>query len=79
LTRNDPRSVIIPSPTRPDDVGTRTTSADGVVATTPPDALDISDYQSAKKTVDYQILNQQENRQKLFFLVWQQCTDACQD
>ncbi|WP_288992070.1 hypothetical protein [uncultured Marinobacter sp.] len=65
--------VIIPLPTRP--VGTRTTSTDGVVITTPPDALDISDYQSAKKTVDYQILNQKENRQKLFSLVWQQCTE----
>jgi hypothetical protein len=65
--------AIIPSPTRP--VGTSTTSADGVITTTPPDALDISDYQSAKKTVDYQILNQKENHQKLFSLVWQQCTE----
>ena len=65
--------VIIPTPTRP--VGTRTTSADGSVTTTPPDTLDISDYQSAKKTVDYHIQNQQENRQKLFSLVLQQCTE----
>jgi hypothetical protein len=64
--------VTIPLPTRP--VGTRTTE-DGVVTITPPDTLDISDYQSAKKTVDYQILHQQENRQKLFSLVWQQCTE----
>ncbi len=64
--------VIIPTPTRP--VGTRTTS-DGVVTITPPDVLDISDYQSAKKTVDYQILHQNENRQKIFSLVWQQCAE----
>jgi hypothetical protein len=65
--------VIIPLPTRP--VETRTTSTDVVVTTTPLDALNMSDYQSAKKTVDYQILNQKENRQKLFSLVWQQCTE----
>jgi hypothetical protein len=65
--------VIIPLPTRP--VRTRTASTDGVVTTTPPDALDISDYQSVKKTVDYQILNQKENRQKLFSLIWHQCTE----
>ena len=60
-------------PTRP--VGTRTVVGN-VTTTTPPNALDISDYQTAKKTVDYQILNQLENRQKLFSLVWQQeCTE----
>ena len=64
--------TTIPMPRRP--VGTRTVVGD-VTTTTPPDALDISDYQSAKKTVDYQILNQLENRQKLFSLVWQQCTE----
>jgi hypothetical protein len=67
------RVSIIPLPTRP--VGT-TTTVGGVVTTTPPDVLDISDYQSAKKTVDYKIQNQLENRQKLFsLLVWQQCTE----
>jgi hypothetical protein len=66
-------AIIIPLPTRP--VGTSTTLADGVVTTAPPDALDVSDHQSAKKTVDCQILNQQENCQKLFSLVWQQCTE----
>ena len=65
--------TIIPIPaTGP--VGRRTVVGD-VTTTTPPDALDIRDYQSAKKSVDYQILNQLENRQKLFSLVWQQCTE----
>jgi hypothetical protein len=65
--------TVIPMPRRP--AGTSTTDANNVVTTTPPDVLDISDYQSAKKTVDYQILHQLENRQKLFSLVWQQCTE----
>jgi uncharacterized FlgJ-related protein len=38
--------------------------------------LDISDYQSAKKIVDYQAQNQSDNRQKVFLLVWQQCTES---
>jgi hypothetical protein len=42
----------------------------------PPDVLNISDYQSAKKIVDYQAQNQSENRQKVFSLVWQQCTES---
>jgi hypothetical protein len=66
--------VVIPMPTRP--VGTTRTDANNVVTRTPPDALDISDYQSEKKTADYQILHQRENRQKLFSLVWQQCTES---
>ena len=66
--------MIIPMPARP--TGTTTTDANNVITTTPPDALDISDYQSEKKTVDYQILHQLENRQKLFSLVWQQCTES---
>ena len=41
-----------------------------------PDALDISDYQSAKKLADYQVLNQNENRNKVYSLVWQQCTES---
>jgi hypothetical protein len=53
-------AVIIPMPARPK--GT--------------DVLDISDYQSAKKIVDYQIQHQTENRQKVFSLVWQQCTES---
>jgi hypothetical protein len=66
--------VTIPTPIRP--LGTTTTDINGVITTTPPDVLDISDYQSEKKTADYQILHQKENRQKLFSLVWQQCTES---
>ena len=68
--------VVIPMPTRP--VGTTVTDSNNVVTRTPPDLLDISDYQSEKKTVDYQILHQLENRQKIFSLVWQQCTESMQ-
>ncbi len=50
------RVVVIPLPTRP--TGTTVTGAGNVVTVTPPDVLDISDYQSAKKIVDYQILHQ---------------------
>jgi hypothetical protein len=64
--------TLIPRPRRP--TGTSVTDEIDITTTTPPDALDISDYQSAKKTVDYQILHQNENRQKLFSLVWQQCS-----
>jgi hypothetical protein len=42
----------------------------------PPDPMDVSDYQSAKKIMDYKVQNQIENRQKIFSLVWQQCTEA---
>jgi hypothetical protein len=67
--------VTIPMPTRP--TGTSTTTGDaGAVIITPPDASDISDYQSAKKIVDYQVQHQPENRQKLFSLVWQQCAES---
>jgi hypothetical protein len=41
-----------------------------------PGVLDISDYQSAKKSVDYQTQNQSENRQKCFSLVWKQSTES---
>jgi hypothetical protein len=68
--------VTIPMPLRP--VSTQTTRSDGSVTTNPPDTLDISDYQSEKKTIDYQILHQTENRQKIFSLVWQQCTESMQ-
>ncbi len=40
------------------------------------DVFDISDYQSKKKISDSKIQNQEENRQKLFSLVWQQCTES---
>jgi hypothetical protein len=36
-------------------------------------------YQSAKKIVDYQTQNQSENHQKVFSLVWQQCTESMND
>jgi hypothetical protein len=67
-------AVMIQVPPRP--VGRSTTSKDDVVTVGPPDALDISDYQSAKKAFDSRILNQNENRQKLFSLVYQQCTES---
>jgi hypothetical protein len=67
---------IIRLPSRP--VVTSTTAADGTVTTRTPDALDISDYQSEKKIADYQIQHQTENRQKVFSLVWQQCTESMQ-
>jgi hypothetical protein len=38
--------------------------------------MDISDYQSERKIVDYKIQSQMENRQKIYSLVWQQCTEA---
>ena len=66
--------VTIPLPTRP--IGGSVTAGDGTITITPPDALDISDYQSQKKIVDYQIQNQTENRQKVFSLAWQQCTES---
>jgi hypothetical protein len=66
--------VTIPLPTRP--VSTSTRAADGTVTITPPDVLDISNYQSAKKIVNYKVLNQTENRQKVFSLMWQQCTKS---
>jgi hypothetical protein len=66
--------VIIPLPTRP--TGRTITATDGSVTVSPPDAFDISDYQSQKKIIDYQIQNQAENRQKIFSLVWQQCTES---
>jgi hypothetical protein len=68
--------VLIPLPTRP--VSLSTTAANGTVTIVPPDVMDISDYQSAKKIVNYKVKNQAENRQKVFSLVWQQCTESMQ-
>jgi hypothetical protein len=65
-------AVIILAPTRP--VSMFLTATDGTITVTPPDVLDISNYQSAKKIVDYKVQYQNVNRQKVFFLVWQQCT-----
>jgi hypothetical protein len=68
-------AFIIQAPTRP--VGISLTSADGLTTTTTPsDVLDISDYRSANKIMDYQVQNQSENHQKVFSLVWQQCTES---
>jgi hypothetical protein len=70
--------VIIQAPTRP--VGVSVISDNGLTTSIIPlDVLDISDYQSAKKIVDYQTQNQSENRQKVFSLVWQQCTESMHD
>ena len=67
-------AVVLPLPRRP--ASTSTTDMNGAITITPPDTLDISDYQSEKKIVDYRIHNQTENRQKIFSLVWQQCTES---
>jgi hypothetical protein len=66
--------VLIPGPVRP--ISITVTATDGTVTTTPPDVLDISDYQSEKKASDYKLLHRTENRQKVFSLVWQQCTES---
>jgi hypothetical protein len=68
-------AVIIQAPTRP--IGDSVTSDNGLTTSIiPPDVFDISDYQSAKKIVDFQTQNQSENWQKVFSLVWQQCTES---
>ena len=65
--------ATIPLPIRP----TATTVIVGTTITTqPPDVMDISDYQSEKKIANYKIQSQVENWQKIFSLVWQQCTEA---
>jgi hypothetical protein len=69
MSQTEVKMQLPPRPT-----GT-TSTKDGVATLIPPDALDISDYQGAKKMVDYQIHQQTENRQKLFSLIWQQCTE----
>jgi hypothetical protein len=66
--------VLIPAPTRL--VSTYTTALDGTLTSTQPDVLDISDYQNEKKASDYKLLHRTENRQKVFSLVWQQCTES---
>jgi hypothetical protein len=67
-------AVNIPAPTRPGS--TYITVTDGSITVTPINVLDISDYQSAKKIVDYKVQYQTKNRQKVFSLVWQQCTES---
>jgi len=68
--------VVVPLPTRPTDATTTSNDADCTATVTPPDALDISDCQSAKKIVDCQIQHQKENRQKSFSLVWQRRAES---
>ena len=68
-------NVLTPVPVRP----TATIvlgDEDIIVSRIPPHALDISDYQSKKKLYDYQILNQNENQNKAYALVWPQCTES---
>jgi hypothetical protein len=68
-------AVIIQAPIRP--IGVSVMSDNGVTTSIiPPDVLNISDYQIAKKIVDYQAHNQSESQQKVFLLVWQQCTKS---
>ena len=68
-------SVPVTAPVRP--TATIVTDDEGnAISSTPLDALDISDYQSEKKLCDYQILNQNENRNKVYSLVWPQCTES---
>jgi hypothetical protein len=47
--------VDVPKPPRPAGTTTASSGADGTVTVAPPDALDISDHQSAKKIVDCQV------------------------
>jgi hypothetical protein len=69
---------IIQAPTIP--IVVSVTSDNGLTTSImPPDVLDISDYQSTKKIVDYQSQNQSENWQKVFSLIWQQCTESMHD
>jgi hypothetical protein len=63
-------AVIIQAPIRP--VAVAVTSDSGLTTyVLLLDALDISEYQSAKKIMYYRIQNQLENRQQFFSLVWQ--------
>ena len=51
--------------------------AEGVlISSTPPDAIDIGEYLSQKKIHNYQIINQNENRTKVYSIVWPQCTES---
>ena len=51
--------VVIPVPRRL--ISISVTQTDGSIVITPPDVLDISDYQSAKKILDYKVQHQTEN------------------
>ena len=68
-------SVRITAPVSPVDTIVR--GEDGVlISTSPLGTLDISDYQSEKRLHDYQILNQNENRKKVYSLMWLQCMES---
>ena len=67
------KAMVIDMPLRPKAKSTKDKA--GVVTLVQPDAMDISDYQSEKKLKDSEVHHQQQNRQKLFSLVWQQCTE----
>ena len=68
-------NVLTPVPVRP--TATIVLGDEGIIVSRiPPHALDISDYQSKKKLYDYQILNQNENQNKAYALVWPQCTES---
>jgi hypothetical protein len=60
--------------TRPVSISTTA----GTITTSPPDilVLDIRDNQSAKKIIDCEVQHQTENQQKVFSLLWQQCTES---
>ncbi len=68
--------VSIPMPIRPVAI---TSITAGVTTTTPPDVLDISDYQSDKKAVDYKILHQKVHETKAAFYRLKQGKDSDQD
>jgi hypothetical protein len=68
-------AVIIQAPARP--IGVSVTSENGLtISIILPGVLNISDYQIAKKIVDYQAHNQSKHLQKVFLLVWQKCTES---
>ena len=68
-------SVPITVPLRP--VNTILRDAEGkLITSTPPDPIDTSEYLSKKKIHDYQLLNQNENRTMVYYVVWPQCTES---
>ncbi len=70
--------LIIPPPTRP--VGRTATDENGAVTRTPPDAMDISDYQGAKKIYDYNPTSKGESTEIILSgVVTMYRVDACQD
>jgi hypothetical protein len=76
VTRTEVMSQTKTTLAQPSRPSSTTTVVSGTTTVIPPDPMDVSDYQSAKKILDHKIQNQSENRQKIFSLVWQQCTEA---